>query len=124
MDERDFERLVSEALDELPEEFRKALRNVDVVIEESMPRHTASKLSGGHRGMILGLYQGVPLSRRGSYYGMVLPDKITIYRRNVLRVAGDDSPGRIRELVRKVVRHEIAHHFGISDRRLKDLGIY
>jgi predicted Zn-dependent protease with MMP-like domain len=72
---------------------------------------------------LLGLYQGVPLTRRGSYYGGVLPDKITIYRGPLLRLAGHD-PERARLAVRHVVLHELAHHFGISDERLIEIGRY
>ena len=72
---------------------------------------------------LLGLYQGVPLPRRGSAYAGVPPDKITIYRGPLERLT-DGDPGRLREQVRRVVLHEIAHHFGISDERLRELDRY
>lgn len=72
---------------------------------------------------MLGLYQGVPLTRRSSQYGAVLPDKITIYRGPLLRLYGFD-PERLRREVRRVVLHELAHHFGISDERLIEIDRY
>jgi len=109
----DFEQAVRDALDALPPELRDAMSNVDIVVDEDAPPDSS----------ILGLYQGIPLTRRGSGYGGVLPDKITIYRRPIERVAGR-SPERLREEIHHVVLHEIAHHFGISDERLIELGKY
>ena len=109
----DFERAVQDALERLPAELRDAMSNVTVVVEEEPP--------GG--APLLGLYQGVPLTRRDSRYGGVLPDKITIYRGPLQRLYGAD-PGLLREQIRRVVLHEVAHHFGISDERLLDLGRY
>ena len=109
----DFELTVQEAVDGLPRELREAMSNVSVVVEDEPPAGAP----------LLGLYQGVPLTRRGSYYGGVPPDKITIYRGPLVRLYGGD-PERLREQIRHVVLHEVAHHFGISDQRLLDLGRY
>ena len=104
---------VQEALDDLPDDLRRSMSNVAIVVDEDAPAESP----------ILGLYQGVPLTRRTSGYAAVPPDKITIYRRPIERVAGRD-PERLRARVRHVVVHEIAHHFGISDERLVELGKY
>ena len=109
----DFERAVRDALDALPEDLRRAMSNVAVVVDEEAPPDSP----------VLGLYQGVPLTRRTSGYAAVPPDKITIYRRPIERVAGTD-PDRLRARIRHVVIHEIAHHFGISDERLVEMGKY
>ena len=109
----DFVRAVEDAIASVPPELRGQMSNVGIVIEEEPP--------GGRP--LLGLYQGVPLTRRGSFYGAVLPDKITIYRGPIERIAAGD-PERLRALVRRVVRHEIAHHFGISDERLVEIDRY
>jgi predicted Zn-dependent protease with MMP-like domain len=109
----EFERLVGLALDTLPPELRARLSNVELVVEDEPPR--------GQR--LLGLYQGVPLTRRGSNYTGALPDKITIYRGPLERLAGGD-PDRLHEQVRRVVLHEVAHHFGISDERLVEIDRY
>jgi predicted Zn-dependent protease with MMP-like domain len=108
-----FEAAVHEALETLPPELRASMSNVEVVVENEPPA-----------GMpLLGLYQGVPLTRRGAFYGQVLPDKITIFRGPLERWYGAD-PERLRREIRRVVLHEVAHHFGISDERLLELDRY
>jgi len=119
----EFEAMVHAALGELPKEFKDKLQNIDVVIEDDIDMKTIKELGLGARGRLLGLYQGVPLKERTHYYGMVMPDKITLFQHNIecsSRAEGRD----IREEVRHVLQHEIAHHFGITDTRLRDLGIY
>jgi predicted Zn-dependent protease with MMP-like domain len=109
----EFEQLVESAVDSLPPDLRKSLSNLEIVVEAEPPPGRP----------LLGLYHGVPLTRRGSFYGGVLPDKITIYRGPIERISGND-PSRLRREVRHVVLHEIAHHFGISDERLVELDRY
>ena len=106
-----FEHWVEEAIESLPDDLREFMSNVAVVVEDEPPA-----------GMpLLGLYQGVPLTARTSSYAAVPPDKITIYRGPLERLyAGDEL---VRQ-VRRVVLHEIAHHFGISDERLIELDRY
>ena len=116
-DARTFEDLVADALDSLPEEFAQRMENVQVVVEDEPPRDMLARLPRGTT--LLGLYHGIPLTSRGQY-GNVLPDKISIYRGPITRIAG--TPERIKHQVRKTVIHEIAHHFGISDERLHELG--
>jgi predicted Zn-dependent protease with MMP-like domain len=108
-----FERWVQEALDSLPPDIAANLSNVAVTVEPEPP-------SGAR---LLGLYQGVPLTQRGSFYAAVPPDRITIYRRPLERLYGRDTE-RLRVEIRRVVLHEIAHHFGISDARLVELDRY
>ena len=112
-DEADFERLVSDALDDLPDDISALMTNVAVTVEDEPPP--------GQN--LLGLYEGIPWGRRGPYYSGALPDKITIDRLPLERIAGGD-PERLRAEVRRVVFHEIAHHFGISDQRLVDIDRY
>jgi predicted Zn-dependent protease with MMP-like domain len=108
-----FEEYVEEALGSLPSELSAQLSNVEIVIEDEPPP--------GRR--LLGLYEGVPLTRRSSSYGAVLPDKITIYRGPLVRIYGRDAD-QLRRQVRRVVLHELAHHFGISDERLVEIDRY
>jgi predicted Zn-dependent protease with MMP-like domain len=108
-----FDQLVSEALDSLPDDISELMTNVAVTVEDEPP-------PGQH---LLGLYQGVPWGRRGPYYTGALPDKITIYRLPLERIAAGD-PERLRFMVRRTVFHEIAHHVGISDQRLVDIDRY
>jgi predicted Zn-dependent protease with MMP-like domain len=104
-----FEEMVVKALDELPEELGRLMRNVAVTVE-----HDA-----GPPGL-LGLYQGIPLTSRTSQYAGVLPDRITIYRRAICAVCHSEEEVAIQ--VRRTVIHEVAHHFGIDDARLRELG--
>lgn len=111
--EVDFEQCVEEALRSLPPDLRRSMSNVAIVVEEEPPPGAP----------LLGLYQGVPLTRRGSAYAAVPPDKITIYRGPLERFYGAD-PVRLRLEIRRVVLHELAHHFGISDEHLREIGRY
>lgn len=108
-----FERAIQDALDSLPADLASQLSNVAVTVEDEPPP--------GER--LLGLYQGIPLTRRGVYYSGALPDKITIYRNPLRRLYGTD-PVRLEREIQRVVLHEIAHHFGISDERLIEIDRY
>jgi predicted Zn-dependent protease with MMP-like domain len=103
-----FEALVAEALDGIPEELGHRLENVAVMVDDSPP------------GGLYGLYEGIPLTRRSNYGGMAMPDRITIFRQTILRHAATEDAAVT--LVRRTVIHEVAHHFGISDARLRELG--
>jgi predicted Zn-dependent protease with MMP-like domain len=105
--------VIQETLDALPPELRDQISNLEIVVEAEPPP--------GQR--LLGLYQGVPLTRRGVNYSAVLPDKITIFSGPLERLYGGD-PELLRDRIAHVVRHEVAHHFGISDQRLVDIDRY
>ena len=115
----EFERLVAEALEGLPEEFQEKMDNVDVVVAAHPTRDQRERAGIGPCQTLFGLYEGVPLTKRDRGYHLVLPDKITIFQRPVEAVCR--TKDEIRDLVRKTVMHEIAHHFGIGDERLKGL---
>jgi predicted Zn-dependent protease with MMP-like domain len=117
-----FERLVAQALDDLPPEIHKQLDNVDVLVEDWPDPATLRQAGVRHPVQLLGFYHGVPRTRRTHSYGLVLPDRITIYRRPI--EIRSRTPEEIGATVRRVVRHEIAHHFGISDDRLREIGAY
>ena len=104
-----FEDMVVAALDSLPEDLGRLMRNVAVTVEHGP----------GPRGL-LGLYQGIPLTSRTTQYAGVLPDRITIYRRAICAIC--DTEAEVVEQVRRTVIHEVAHHFGIDDARLTELG--
>ena len=106
-----FEALVSQALDDIPDELASLIENVVVLVEDDSPADDPD---------LLGLYDGVALTERYGDYGMVLPDRIFIYRRPRLQMC--DSAEQLVEEVRITVVHEIAHHFGIDDDRLHELG--
>jgi predicted Zn-dependent protease with MMP-like domain len=104
-----FEVLVSEALDGIPDDLARKIDNVAVVVRDDPPEP-----------YLLGLYEGIPLIHRENYGGMVLPDRISIYRLPILAIC--HSEDEVRHQVRVTVVHEVAHHFGIDDRRLHELG--
>jgi predicted Zn-dependent protease with MMP-like domain len=103
-----FEELVADALDSIPEELGRLMDNVVVQVRD---RHPAG---------LLGLYEGIPLTDRGQYGGMELPDRITIFRLGVVERCASEA--EVVEEVRVTVVHEVAHHFGLSDERLTELG--
>jgi predicted Zn-dependent protease with MMP-like domain len=104
-----FEELVAEALDGIPESLGRRMDNVVVQVrDEARDRH------------LLGLYQGIPLTERDSYGGLAMPDRITIYRLPICRMCRDED--EVVHQVRVTVIHEVAHHFGIDDDRLDELG--
>lgn len=113
-----FEGFVAEAIDSIPDEFRAEMDNVEIVVEDEPPPETlAALVPRGHS--LFGLYHGVPKTERGIRY-QSMPDKISIYRGPITRAFR--TPARIKEQVRRTVIHEIAHHFGIDDDRLHELG--
>jgi predicted Zn-dependent protease with MMP-like domain len=117
MERERFEHLVSEAVAGLPQEFRDLLENIDVVVEDFPTGNQSRKAVG--RGTLLGLYEGVPMTGRGSGYNLVVPDKITIFQNVIESFFTSDI--EIEREVRNVVLHEIAHHFGLDDHRLEQI---
>jgi predicted Zn-dependent protease with MMP-like domain len=111
----EFDKIVEEALDSLPEEFSRKLENVDVVVEDEPSQGTLRRL-GLSRGGLLGLYHGVPLKKRSIWSGPTLPDKISIYRIPILAICRTKE--EMRQRIREVVIHEVGHHFGLSDREM------
>jgi len=109
----DFPQVIQETVDSLPADLRERISNLEIVVEDEPPPGQP----------LLGLYQGVPLTRRGISYNGVLPDKISIYRGPLERHYAHD-PELLTSQIRRVVLHEIAHHFGISDERLVELDRY
>ena len=105
----EFEQLVSDALDGIPDDLRRQMDNVAVMVDETIPP-----------GPLLGLYEGIPLTRRGNYYTATLPDRITIYMATICQHCR--TAAEVVETIRTTVIHEVAHHFGMSDQRLSELG--
>lgn len=118
-----FEKLVLEALTMLPPFIQEQISNVEVLVETWPSADTLREMGMGPGDLLLGLYHGIPLTERTSAYQLVTPDTITLYQGPIEQVAGR-NPNRIRDQVRHTVIHEFAHHFGISDDRLRELGAY
>jgi predicted Zn-dependent protease with MMP-like domain len=119
MDRVEFESLVGRAIESLPLEFQRKLENVDIVVEEWPTGAQLRQAKTRSPGQLLGLYQGVPQTRRGRGYGLVLPDKISIFQRAIEAQCCSDY--EIEARVGEVVRHEIAHHFGLDDETLRKI---
>lgn len=111
MEREKFEKLVEEAVTTLPRKFKKYIHNVAILVEDNPPKTSA--------GTLLGLYHGVPLKHRGSYYGNVPPDVIIIYQRPIERICFSDE--EVKDRVRDVVLHEIGHYFGMTEKDLRDI---
>lgn len=120
MDRDSFEKLVLEALKDLPSLIKKKLENIEVIIEDQADPVTLKEMNISSPYHLLGLYRGVPFSKRGHWYGNVLPDTITIYQKPIEAACKDE--GAIKTKVQQVVAHEIGHYFGFSEKKLRKLG--
>ncbi len=107
--DEDFKNGVLDALELLPENFRQQLNNVSIVIEDDQPRNMA--------GFVLGLYRGVPKPYKGPHYSFIMPDKISLYKHNILRIAHDRNL-ELKKVIADVLYHEIGHYFGLSEDEL------
>ena len=122
MENIDFDRIVTEALEALPQVFQDRMANVEIVVEEWPDRETMRLTGTRHPAELLGFYHGIPLTERSQGHTLVLPDKISIYRQPIERMCR--TPEAIRAQVRRTVMHELAHHFGLDDDRLREIGAY
>jgi predicted Zn-dependent protease with MMP-like domain len=116
---REFEEIVVSALRRLPKFFKRKMKNVDVTVENRAPQDLLSEMGLGSPFELLGLYQGVPLDRRGFYYGNVLPDKITLFQIPIESMC--QTKEEVEEKVKEVVIHEVGHYFGLDDDKLREL---
>jgi predicted Zn-dependent protease with MMP-like domain len=119
MDRYQFESIVFKAIEALPEEFRGKLENVDIIVEDWPNAEQLRRLKIRHRSQLLGLYEGVPHTKRGRGYSLVLPDKITIFKKPIEMKCRSDK--EIETEIGRVVRHEIAHHFGTVESTLWEI---
>jgi predicted Zn-dependent protease with MMP-like domain len=118
-----FEQLVAEAVDDLPPFFQERMENVELLVRPWPTRADLDQVGLPAGFTLLGLYHGIPLTERTHGYNLVPPDTITLFQGPIEAAAGKD-PEAIRAQIRRTVIHEIAHHFGISDDRLRELGAY
>ena len=115
----EFEEAVVSALKSLPKFIKEKMENVDVVVESRASREVLDELGLRSPSELLGLYQGVPLDRRGFYYGNVLPDKISLFQIPIESIC--KTREEIEEKIREVVIHEVGHYFGLDDKKLREL---
>ena len=114
---KDFEKMVEKGIDAIPEKFIKKLDNVSIVVEDEPSLAQKRKLRLHNHDLLFGLYEGIPKTKRGWNYGGVLPDKITIFKNPMLAVAYNAKD--IEEMIRDTVWHEVAHHFGFDEARVR-----
>ncbi len=130
MQREEFEQLVAEGYDLLPEWVKKKIKNVAVLVEDEPSAEVRAREGLGPHETLLGYYHGVPLSERGDVYGVggaVLPDTITIFQNPILDAAAEDAPGAsediykecVRKMVADTVWHEFAHHFGMDEHEVR-----
>ncbi len=119
MERERFDELLLKAVNGLPQEFREKLDNVDITVEDLPSARQAKKLRLRQGSQLLGLYEGVPQTSRGQSYNLVLPDKITLFQKSIESVCSSDR--EIEAEITAVLKHEIAHHFGISDATLRKI---
>ncbi len=117
MTKEKFEKLVREGIKDIPERFLKKLDNVDIIIEDRPTPYQLRKLRVRENALIFGLYEGVPQTKRENY-GQVLPDKITIFQKPIERLARSEN--EVKEIVKNTVWHEIAHHFGLDEKGIRE----
>lgn len=116
MTKEQFEQLVSEATQGLPKEFLEKLENVAIVIQDYPSQFQLSKVGYKKKECILGLYEGVPQYRRGNY-NRALPDKITLFQKNIEQIAGDES--KVKDIIEETLWHEIGHHWGMNEEEVQ-----
>ena len=116
---KEFEEVVVSALKRIPKSLKKKMENIDVVVEDRASRGLLSEMGLQSPFELLGLYQGVPIDRRGFYYGNVLPDKITLFQIPIESMC--QTKEEVEEKVKEVVIHEVGHYFGLDDERLREL---
>jgi len=117
MNQEKFEGIIKEGIKAIPERFLEKLDNVDIVIEDEPTPYQLRKLRARENSLIFGLYEGVPQTKRW-HYGQVLPDKITIFKKPIEEMARSEK--EIQEIVKNTIWHEIAHHFGMDEKGVRE----
>lgn len=117
--DEEFDRLISRAMDELPQEYINGLDNVAIVQADEPTQEQIVKMKLDHQHLLLGLYEGIPLTQRGNNYTFVLPDKITLFKHAILAVS--HTPEQLFEQIKRTLWHEIAHFYGLDHGRIDEL---
>lgn len=118
LSDEQFDRLISRAMDELPQKYIRGLQNVAIIYADAPSPEQARKMKLDDQHLLLGLYEGVPLTRRGGY-GFVLPDKITLFKNSILAVSSTEAD--LFEHIKRTLWHEIAHYYGLDHQRIEAL---
>ena len=114
-----FVKVVEEVLDSIPQEFRSRIRNVAVLVEDMPPNQPSPSHSGHQTRLLLGLFHGVPTTRKSTFDRPTGPDHIVLYQKNIEAVCSSEA--EVREQIRRTVIHELGHYFGMDENQLKDV---
>ncbi len=117
--DQEFDALITRAMDELPQEYIKGLDNVAIVMADEPTDEQKHKMKLRENTILLGLYEGIPLTQRGAGYTFVLPDKITLFKHSILRVARTEI--EVFEQIKRTLWHEIAHYYGLNHAQMDAL---
>lgn len=117
--DEEFDRLITKAMDELPQEYIEGLDNVAIVYADDPTEEQKVRMKLDHNHLLLGLYEGIPLTQRGNGYSFVLPDKITLFKHPILSVVSDED--ELFEQIKRTLWHEMAHFYGLSHERMDEL---
>ena len=120
LSDEQFDKLITRAMDELPQEYIKGLNNVAIVMADTPTEEQVVKMKlRENNSILLGLYEGIPLTQRGNAYTFVLPDKITLFKHSILRVVRNEQ--QLFEQIKRTLWHEIAHYYGLNHNRIHQL---
>lgn len=115
----EFDRLITRAMDELPQKYITGLENVAIVYADEPTPEQRVKMNLDHNHLLLGLYEGIPLTQRGNGYTFVLPDKITLFKNQILAIVHNEE--QLFEQIKRTLWHEIAHYYGLGHGRIDEL---
>lgn len=119
LSDEEFDRLITRAMDELPQKYIEGLDNVAIVYEDEPTPEQKVKMKLDNHHLLLGLYEGIPLTQRGNGYSFVLPDKITLFKHPILAVTNSEEG--LFEQIKRTLWHEIAHYYGLNHNRIDEL---
>lgn len=119
LSDEQFDQLITKAMDELPQEYIEGLNNVAIVMADEPTDEQKYKMKIREHTVLLGLYEGIPLTQRGNNYTFVLPDKITLFKHSILRVVRNEE--ELFEQIKRTLWHEIAHYYGLNHARIDEL---
>jgi len=119
LSDAEFDRLITRAMDELPQKYIKGLDNVAIVYADEPDEHQVKKAHLNEYSLLFGLYEGIPLTKRGAGYNFVLPDKITLFKNPILTVVQTNE--QLFEQIKRTLWHEIAHYYGLDHDRISEL---
>ncbi len=119
LSDEEFDQLITRAMDELPQQYIKGLDNVAIVYADDPDEYQRQKTNLDEHSLLFGLYEGIPLTKRGANYNFVLPDKITLFKNSILMVS--DTREHLFEQIKRTLWHEVAHYYGLDHDRIDDL---